>query len=136
VDAVSHFAPRSQTRITENADGFEGGRQAARELLSSGLRPTAIVCVNDFMAVGVLRELAAQDIQVPRDMSVTGFDNIRLSEFSTPPLTTVHIPRDHIGRTIFEYLVPDPKKPRPQGREILIDTELVVRGSTGLAPQA
>ena len=118
------------------ADGLEGGRQAARELLSSSFRPTAIVCVNDFMAVGVLRELRAQGIQVPQEMSVTGFDNVRLSEFCTPPLSTVHIPRDLIGRTIFDCLVPDPRKPRPKGREILIDTELVVRGSTGPAPQA
>ncbi len=136
LDAVSRFAPRSQTRIAENSDGFEGGRQAARELLSSGFRPTAIVCVNDFMAVGVLRELRAQGIRVPQEMSVTGFDNIRLSEFSSPSLTTVHIPREHIGRTIFEHLVPDPGKPRPKGREILIDTELVVRESTGPAMQA
>ncbi len=136
LDAVSRFAPRTQTKITDGADGFEGGRQAARELLSSGFRPTAIVCVNDFMAVGVLRELRGQGIQVPQEMSVTGFDNIRLSEFSTPSLTTVHIPREHIGRTIFECLLPDPRKPRPKGREILIDTELVVRESTGPAPQA
>ncbi len=136
LDAVSRFAPRAQTRITDGTDGLEGGRQAARELLSSGFKPTAIVCVNDFMASGVLRELRAQGIQVPDQMSVTGFDNIRLAEFCSPSLTTVHIPRDHIGHTIFECLVPDPKKPRPKGREILIDTELVVRESTGPRPQA
>jgi DNA-binding LacI/PurR family transcriptional regulator len=136
LDAVSRFAPRSQTRIANAADGFQGGREAARELLDSGFRPTAVVCVNDFMAVGVLRELGARGIRVPQDVSVTGFDNIRLSEFSTPPLTTVHIPRDHIGHTIFECLLPDPKKPRPKGREIVIDTELVVRESTGPALEA
>jgi len=136
LNAVSRFASRAQMRVIDGADGLEGGRQAARELLSSGFRPTAIVCVNDFMAVGVLRELRAQGIRVPQEMSVTGFDNIRLSEFSSPSLTTVHIPREHIGRTIFECLLPDPKKPRPKGREILIDTELVVRESTGPVPQA
>lgn len=135
LDAVSRFAPRSQAKITHGADGLEGGRQAARELLSSGYRPTAIVCVNDFMAVGVLRELRAQGIHVPRDISVTGFDNILLSEFCSPSLTTVHIPRELIGRTIFECLVPDPRKPRSPGREIVIDTELVVRESTGPVPQ-
>lgn len=134
LDAVSRFAPRTQTKITDGADGPEGGRQAARELLSSGFRPTAIVCVNDFMAVGVLRELRAQGIQVPQEISVTGFDNIRLSEFCTPSLTTVHIPRQHVGQTIFECLIPDIRKPRPKGREIVIDTELVVRESTGPAP--
>ena len=134
--AVSRFAPRTQTKLTEGTDSPEGGRQAARELFSSGFRPTAIVCVNDFMAVGVLRELRAQGIRVPQEVSVTGFDNIRLSEFCSPPLTTVHIPREHIGHTIFEHLLPDPKRPRPKGREIMIDTELVVRESTGTPPRA
>jgi DNA-binding LacI/PurR family transcriptional regulator len=70
---------------------------------------------------------------VPEDVSVTGFDNIRLAEFCSPALTTVHIPREQIGQTIFENLVPDSKKERLTGREILIDPELVVRESTGLA---
>jgi len=136
LDAVSKFAPRAQTQIVEGADSLEGGREAARELLASGFRPTGIVCVNDFIAVGVLRELRAQGIKVPGEISVTGFDNIRLSEFCSPSLTTVHIPRDLIGRTIFESLVPDPKKPRPKGREFRFDTELVLRESTGPAPRA
>ena len=131
LEAVSRFAPGAQSHVAEAADGLEGGRQAAHEILASGFKPTAIVCVNDFMAVGVLHELRAQKIRVPQDISVTGFDNIGLSEFSSPPLTTVHIPRDHIGRTIFEFLVPDPRRPRTKGREVLISPELVVRESTG-----
>jgi len=131
--AVARFAPSAQTHITEGADGLEGGRQAARELLGSGFRPTAIVCVNDFMAAGVLRELRTQGMRVPQDVSVTGFDNIALSEFCSPPLTTVHIPREQIGRTIVEFLIPDPRKPRAKGHEVAIDPELVVRESTGPA---
>jgi len=134
LDAISRFAPRAQTQIADGADGLEGGRQAARELLSAGARPTAIVCVNDFMAVGVLRELRAQGVKVPQEISVTGFDNIHLSEFCSPSLTTVHIPREHIGRTIFDCLLPEGKRPHATGKEIVIDTELVVRESTGPAP--
>jgi DNA-binding LacI/PurR family transcriptional regulator len=115
------------------ADGLEGGRQAARDLLASGFTPTAIICVNDFMAVGVLRELREQGLRVPQDISVTGFDNIRLAEFASPPLTTVHIPRERIGHIMFEYLAPDIKKHRPAGREVVIDPELMVRESTGVA---
>ena len=136
LDAVSKFAPRAQIQAVDAADGFQGGRHAARELLASGFQPTAIVCVNDFMAVGVLRELREQGVRVPADISVTGFDNIALSEFCSPPLTTVHIPRDVVGRTIFECLVPDSKRLRPKGREIVIDPELVVRESAGPASQA
>jgi len=117
------------------ADGLEGGRQATRELLSSGFQPTAILCVNDFMAVGVLRHLRDQGIRVPEDVSVTGFDNIKLAEFCSPALTTVHIPRERIGQTIFGNLVPDQASDRLSGQEILIDPELVVRESTGVARQ-
>jgi DNA-binding LacI/PurR family transcriptional regulator len=83
------------------------------------------------MAVGVQRYLRDQGVRVPEDVSVGGFDNIRLPEFCSPALTTAHIPRDRIGKTIFEILVSEKTRERPGGQEILIDPELVVRESTG-----
>ena len=135
LETVALFSPKPQIHLASGADGLEGGRQAVRELLASGPRPTAIICVNDFMAVGVLRELREQGLRVPEDVSVTGFDNIRLAEFSSPPLTTVHIPREQIGHVMFENLVADPQKHAAAGRELVIDPEFVVRESTGVAPQ-
>ncbi len=135
LETVARFSPNAEARIVAAADGLEGGRQAARELLSSGFQPTAILCVNDFMAVGVLRHLRDQGIRVPEDVSVTGFDNIRLAEFCSPALTTAHIPRERIGQTIFGNLVPDKASDRLTGQEILVDPELVVRESTGVARQ-
>jgi LacI family transcriptional regulator, galactose operon repressor len=135
IETVSQFAPSRQWRTVTDQDGPEGGRRAARELLASGFRPTAIVCVNDFMAIGVLRELREQGLRIPEDVSVSGFDNIKLSEFCYPPLTTAHIPREQIGHLVFERLVPESAKIKPKGREILIEPELVVRESTGPAPQ-
>ena len=87
------------------------------------------------MAVGVLREVREQGLRVPQDISVTGFDNIKLSEFSYPPLTTLHIPRDRIGRLAFEMLVPESARNNLPGREIIIEPELVLRDSTGPAPR-
>src|SRR6266853_6897985 len=77
-----------------------------------------------------------QGARVPEDMSVTGFDNIKLAEFCSPALTTAHIPREQIGQIIFENLVPDAKKEQLTGREILIDPELMFRESTGLVRNA
>jgi LacI family transcriptional regulator len=131
--AIGQCSPPVVARTVTHADGLEGGRLATRELLNSGFEPTAIVCVNDFMAVGVLRELREQDLRVPQDVSVTGFDNIRLSEFSVPALTTVHIPRQEIGHIAFECLVPNSGSERASGRDIYIDPEFVVRESTGPA---
>jgi DNA-binding LacI/PurR family transcriptional regulator len=131
--SVFQCSPPVAFRSVTHVDGFEGGRLATRELLETGFEPTAIVCVNDFMAVGVLRELRDHGLRIPEDVSVTGFDNIKLSEFSSPPLTTVHVPRQQIGHIAFECLVPKPNSPRIPGRDIVIDPELVVRESTGPA---
>lgn len=129
--AVAMASPPVEARIAMNLDGMDGGRRAASEVLDSGFLPTAFVCANDFMAVGVLRELRERGLRVPRDVSVTGFDNIRLSEYCDPPLTTVHIPREMIGRTAFDCLVGGGAPVGSAGREIQIDTEFVVRESTG-----
>ena len=135
VAAVSKFAPASQWRVVTNQDGLEGGRKAAREMLASGLRPTALVCVNDLMAMGALRELRERGLRVPQDISVTGFDNIELSEFCYPSLTTVDISRERIGHYVFDHLVPEAARSKANGREILIDPEFIVRESTGTAPR-
>jgi LacI family transcriptional regulator len=135
-DTVAHYAPEVEWTSVMNVDGLEGGRLAARELLDSGFNPTAIVCVNDFMAMGVLRELRERRLRVPEDVSVTGFDNVKLSEYCYPPLTTLHIPRDKIGHLVFQALVPQMPNSRPAGGEIVIDPEFVLRDSTGPAQAA
>lgn len=114
-----------------DADTLEGGRRGVRELLAANPRPTAIVCVNDVMAVGVLRELRERGLRVPEDVSVTGFDNVNLALFCYPALTTVHIPRDQIGRTVCECLMNRGSALLEQ--EFVIDPELVLRDSTGRA---
>ena len=134
VEVMKRYAPEVEFTTVADADGYAGGRRAARELFVSGFKPTAILCVNDFMAVGVLRELRDMGLDVPRDVSVAGFDNISLSEVIYPALTTLHIPRDLIGRRIFQSLTM--QKPGLRAlEEILIEPELMVRESTGQAPK-
>jgi DNA-binding LacI/PurR family transcriptional regulator len=107
---------------------------ATRALLASGETPTAIVCVNDIMAVGALRELRERGLSVPRDISVTGFDNVKLSEFCYPALTTVHIPRERIGKLVCECLLAK-SDGTASDHEMVIDPEFVLRESTGPARQ-
>ena len=84
----------------------------------------------------MIRELRNQGLSVPEDVSVTGFDNITISEFCCPSLTTIHIPRNEIGRLVVAGLVPDASGNPPVPRHIFLDPELVVRESTGIAPAA
>lgn len=126
-DAMARY-PDLEVETATDDDTLEGGRRAARQLLDRSPRLTALVCVNDVMAIGSLRELRAQGRRVPEDVSVTGFDNITLAQFAIPSLTTVHIPRDQIGRTICDCLMRDDAV---REREHVIEPELVVRDSTG-----
>lgn len=133
VSGVRKFSPEIEWRTEVDRDGLEGGRMAALRILAAGFQPTAIVCVNDFMAAGVMRALREKGLRIPEDVSVTGFDNVRLAEFCEPPLTTVHIPRDEVGRLAFAALVPDKEIPGIAGQEIVIEPEVVLRSSTARA---
>jgi DNA-binding LacI/PurR family transcriptional regulator len=86
--------------------------------------------------VGALHELRQRGLLVPQDVSVTGFDNVKLSEFCYPALTTVDIPRERIGHIVCESLMPAAGQPAATGPEILIEPELVLRDSTARAPRA
>jgi DNA-binding LacI/PurR family transcriptional regulator len=131
IDAAARY-PQMEVRTAADADTLDGGRLAARSLLASGEAPTAIVCVNDIMAVGALRELRQRGLRVPEDVSVTGFDNVKLSEFCYPALTTVHIPRERIGKLVCESLLAK-SNGNPSDHEMVIDPEFVLRDSTGPA---
>ena len=135
VEVMKRYSPEVEFTTVADSDAYAGGRRAARELFASGFKPTAILCVNDFMAVGVLRQVRDLGLEVPRDVSVAGFDNISLSEVIHPALTTLHIPRDQIGRQIFESLTSQKTGTLPP-QEIIIEPELVVRESTGPAPKS
>ena len=121
------------------AGSFEGrfaaisGQLAVREILAGPRRelPDAIVCGNDQMAIGAMRELQAAGIRVPADVAVVGFDDIPLSTLLTPPLTTVRQPMRLLGERACSRLlqrIADPTLP-PQVERL--PTELIVRESCG-----
>ncbi|HTR36729.1 MAG TPA: LacI family DNA-binding transcriptional regulator [Bryobacteraceae bacterium] len=133
IEVMERYSPALQFITVADSDDYAGGRRAVRQLFASKFRPTAILCVNDFMAVGVLRELREMGMEVPGHVSVTGFDNISLSEVVYPALTTLHIARDQIGRQIFANLSAT-EHPFLAPQEIVISPELVIRESTGRVP--
>jgi len=80
---------------------MEGGMRALVELLRVPDRPTALVCSNDMTAIGVMREAYDPGIKIPTDMSVVGFDDIRLAQFMIPPLTTVQMSQKELAQIAF-----------------------------------
>ena len=133
VEGAKALNPKGKVRLFSDSDSLAGGRRAAARMLSEGPPPTAIICVNDIMAVGVLLELRERGLEVPRDVSVTGFDDVELAKYCYPSLTTVHIPREQIGHTVFNSLARTTRGEEILGREFTYIPELVVRDSTGPA---
>ena len=113
---------------------FEGGLAAAIEIAQLSVRPTAVVAVNDLTAVGVVKGLLNSGFRVPHDISVTGFDKTRLAEYSNPSITTVDVHRETIGRIAADALHELSCSENPQGREYLIEVDLVLGCSSGPSP--
>jgi DNA-binding LacI/PurR family transcriptional regulator len=134
--AVARFSNGMVSAEAHGSDSPGGGYRATRSLLDSGFKPSAIICVNDFMALGVLRALREHGLAVPKDVSVVGYDNIGLSEYAMPALTTVNVPRDQIGHAISSALLPAQRSSASDVREIIIEPELIVRDSTGPARES
>ncbi|WP_082661807.1 LacI family DNA-binding transcriptional regulator [Terracidiphilus gabretensis] len=110
---------------------FEGGTLAALHFLKCKPRPTAIVCSNDMMAIGVLRVMTERGIRVPREVSVVGFDDIHLAEFTNPPLTTVCMSRQELAHAAFRGLEQLWAGSSPDSNNsIRVRTGLVIRQST------
>jgi LacI family transcriptional regulator len=105
-----------------------GGYYACSKILAVS-SPTAIVAGNDLTALGVLHRAYDGKLRVPGDLSVVGFDDILLSQYTQPALTTVAVPRNEIGRVAFEALWSSINGASTAGREFSLNTHLVVRQS-------
>jgi DNA-binding LacI/PurR family transcriptional regulator len=112
----------------EGDHSLEGGRKAMATLLKGQPRPTAIVCSNDMTAIGVMRQSYEEKISIPRDLSVIGFDDIRLAQFILPPLTTVQMSQSELARLAFHALLSE-----VHGTEYMLETNLILRESTAMA---
>jgi LacI family transcriptional regulator, repressor for deo operon, udp, cdd, tsx, nupC, and nupG len=112
----------------------EAGQTAAEHFLSLPQLPTAIFCYNDMLAIGLLHGLQEAGLRVPKDCSVAGFDNIALSAFTTPSLTTFDQPKRTIGAQAAQLvlgLLELSEASEPPGPKIqTLKGSLLVRGST------
>jgi len=110
---------------------LDAGGQLTERLLGSGDPPTAIMANNDLMAMGVLQKLYEKNIRVPEEMSVVGFDDIAITRLTSPPLTTVRVPKYEMGRWVAEMLLRRFKAEESLAPvQMKVTPELIVRATT------
>lgn len=123
--------------IQEGNHRVGGGHDAMCRILASGSPPTAVLCSNDLTAIGALGAVHEHGLRVPEDISIVGFDDIQLSAYINPGLTTLSAPRGELANTAFRSLFRnrDPQGGAPPvGEEHIVHPTLIVRGSTGPPP--
>lgn len=119
--------------VFEEAFSIQGGRRALRRMLQLLEPPTVLICHTDMQALGVLHECELRHIQVPADLSVTGMDDIELSELAHPPLTTVRVPTREIGELAAKCVV-DLIEKRTMADTLSVPCSVVMRASLGPVP--
>lgn len=114
---------------------MEGGMRALVTVINKTNRPTAVICSNDMTAIGVLREAYEYGITIPEELSVVGFDDIRLAQFMTPPLTTIQMSQSLLAELAFKALLSEVEQEPGtiEGRKFELVTSLVLRRTTALA---
>ena len=129
--AVLAFAKEFNLSLTvfEEAFSMDSGYAMANELLKVHKDISAIICASDPIALGVLRSLEEHHLKVPEDISVTGFNDIRQTSYTTPPLTTIHAPSEAMGEMAAEYVHQNAGKLKRLPVKILLPCTLIKRAS-------
>lgn len=109
----------------------ESGFRAMQGLLSVQPRPSAVFVASDVVAFGALSALQVQGIYVPQGMAVIGFDDVPLSAFFHPKLSSIHLPIHDLAREAGKLLIQLLNGQTPQNKHIILDTHLVIRNSCG-----
>ncbi len=128
--ARSGLAIRPQHFVRVDSRHIASGREGMRRILADGeLRPTALVCTNDYIATGAMIEAKRLGLDIPRDLSIVGFDDTDMSAHLDPPLTTARVPSRRMGEEIARYIIGRLEKGTMEAPPPL-QAELIVRSST------
>jgi len=122
--------------MVEGNHTLEGGERALQEIFRLRDRPTALLCSNDMTAIGVMKAAFELGAEVPRALSVIGFDDIRMADYMIPPLTTIQMSQTELATLAFDALLKEVKRetPAPHGTEFVLKTRLILRSSTTFPP--
>jgi DNA-binding LacI/PurR family transcriptional regulator len=122
--------PELVVQLDRDISSPELGYPVVQHLLSNGLTFTALVAFNDMSAIGAIRALQDIGLSVPGDVSVIGFDDIRVAAFNNPRLTTIRQPLSNMGRIAAQCVLSQLNGTEPFRKQILVEPELAVREST------
>lgn len=111
------------------------GAAALSELLDTDHPPTAILAINDYLAIAAVAEAQRRGLRVPDDLSILGFGDVDIGRYISPPLTTIHTPWDRMGRFAARLLIESVNDPGLTHASVEMRTELIVRGSTAPPPR-
>jgi LacI family transcriptional regulator len=127
--AMSEVGLQDRIQVAEGDWSLESGRRAGRELLQSAEPPDAIFAANDVMAVGVLQVARELGLVVPGDVAVMGYDDFNTASLVLPALTTVHMPAYELGLKAAEIMLAYDQEGMFTEKEVLLDTQVIVRES-------
>jgi LacI family transcriptional regulator len=126
--------PVDQELIINCGPTIEDGYQAALQLLQRPSRPTALLAINDLLAMGALRAAGDLNLSVPGDVSLAGYDDIPMANYLQPRLTTASKDTIRLGREAVKLLLARLRDPDQPHQKITVPTRLIIRESTGPAP--
>ncbi|NOX61303.1 MAG: LacI family transcriptional regulator [Chloroflexi bacterium] len=127
--------PYDEGLVERCGPSIEDGYNAAMRLLNRTPRPTAIVAINDLLALGALRAASDMQLEVPKDISIVGYDDIFLANYLCQRLTTVHAQAEAIGQGAVKLLLRRLQNPELPPQSVELPTRLIIRESTGRAPR-
>lgn len=125
-----HGIPIREENIIRTTASIENGEKVMSEFLKREERPTAVLAMNDILAVGAMKAARNLGVDVPNELSIVGFDNMILSTTTVPELTTISQPIKEMANKIVEVLIRQIEKPDLAKERTLFTPELIVRGST------
>ena len=126
----AHNLEIDESYILSSSGHMEDGYARVNQALNRGLSFTAVVCFNDLLAIGALKSLHENSLSVPDDVEVFGFDNLAMSQFMQPRLTTVEVPKNRLGQKAVEELVCHIEDPAYPYTTVNMKPRLILREST------
>jgi len=127
---ADHHISYDPQLVLEKGYTFADGKEAMARLFQLSSPPTAVFCGNDILAIGAIVCAKEKGIQVPRDLSVVGFDDAEISAYYDPPLTTMAVPAYEMGQLAAKVLIENIQGESKPPRQYMLETKLIIRGST------